>query len=189
MQFGQVLCTNSAVGPIIGERLGWENINKVDTIIASVAVLGLAIGSFAGGFLVKNGRRRIIIIMNIISIIGVGISLVMNFWAFLFGKLLWALAVGVLSTAGPLMVEENVPAEQVGFWALSTNFFIVMGIAVSDVLGLGLPKSNTPEVYTSDYWRIIYGSPIVNTVIVLICFIFIFRTDTIKYHITRKESE
>mmetsp|Transcript_13326 Transcript_13326/g.9404 ORF Transcript_13326/g.9404 Transcript_13326/m.9404 type:complete len:112 (-) Transcript_13326:1155-1490(-) len=111
MQFGQVLCTNSAVGPIIGERLEWQNTNKTDTIIASVSVLGLAIGSFAGGFMIKNGRRRILILMNIISIIAVSVQLILNFWAFLLGKLLWALAVGVLSTVGPVMVEENVPAE------------------------------------------------------------------------------
>mmetsp|Transcript_25425 Transcript_25425/g.17963 ORF Transcript_25425/g.17963 Transcript_25425/m.17963 type:complete len:88 (+) Transcript_25425:229-492(+) len=85
----------------------------------------MAIGSFAGGILVKGGRRRIMISMNIIAMIGVCITLVMNFWTILFGKLIWALAVGILSTAGPLMVDETVPEHQLGFWALSTNFFII----------------------------------------------------------------
>jgi len=110
-QFGTILVTNTAVGPILGERLGWENTDAADTYIASLTVFGMAIGSFAGGILVKGGRRRIIILMNLVGIVGVCITFIMNFWAILFGKFVWALAVGVLSTAGPLMVDETVPAE------------------------------------------------------------------------------
>lgn len=71
----------------------------------------MAIGSFAGGILVKGGRRRIVILLNLLAIVGVCITLIMNFWAILLGKFVWALAVGILSTAGPLMVDETVPAE------------------------------------------------------------------------------
>lgn len=57
------------------------------------------------------------------------------------------------------------------------------------LIGIGLPDSGTPEVYTSNYWRIVYGSPLVNQVIVLICFIFIYRTDSIRFLITKKRHE
>jgi len=99
------------VGPILGERLNWKNIDQYDTYIASLTVVGMAIGSFAGGMLVKSGRRKNMIIWNIVGACGIAVTLIMNFWAILFGKFIWSTAVGVLSTAGPLIVAETIPAD------------------------------------------------------------------------------
>mmetsp|Transcript_7461 Transcript_7461/g.9761 ORF Transcript_7461/g.9761 Transcript_7461/m.9761 type:complete len:140 (+) Transcript_7461:132-551(+) len=139
----------------------------------------MGIGSLVGGILVKGGRRKIMIVMNLIGAIGIGISLILDFWAILFGKFLWALAVGILSTAGPLMVSETIPAEEMSFWGTSSNFFIVLAISISYLWGLGLPQSGTPEVYTSNFWRVVYGYPLINISVVLICFIFVFRNDSL----------
>jgi len=57
------------------------------------------------------------------------------------------------------------------------------------LLGIGLPKEGTPEVYTSNYWRIIYGSPLLNQLIVLVCFIFVYRQDSIRFLVTQKKHE
>lgn len=167
------------MGPILGERLNWKNIDQYDSYIASLTVIGMAIGSFVGGMIVKSGRRKTMIIWNLIGACGIGVTLIMNFWAIFFGKFIWAIAVGVLSTAGPLMVAETIPADSMGLWGNSTNWFIVTGLFVTNMLGLGLPKPNTPEVYTSNYWRIVYASPLVNISIVVLSFIFAYKQDSL----------
>lgn len=187
MQFGQVLASNSAVGPILAERLNWENPNQYNTYIASLPILGMGIGCYTGGLLVKGGRRRIMILMNLIAAVGICISLVLDFWTILFGKFLWGLAVGVLATAGPLMIAETIPAEEMSFWGTSSNFFIVLAISITYAWGLGLPVAGTPEVYTSDFWRFVYGYPLINVSIVLVCFLFVYRNDSLQFLIEKKE--
>mmetsp|Transcript_111470 Transcript_111470/g.154045 ORF Transcript_111470/g.154045 Transcript_111470/m.154045 type:complete len:98 (+) Transcript_111470:451-744(+) len=74
-----------------------------------------------------------------------------------------------------------------GIWGNATNFYIVLGVFITNMLGLGLPKPDTPEVYTSDYWRVVYASPYVNQAIVILCFLFVYKEDSLKFLITKRE--
>ena len=64
------LAGNAQTTKVFEAKFGWDEYETIlyNTIISSSAIVGLAIGSFLGGPLIKIGRRRGAIIANIIGI-------------------------------------------------------------------------------------------------------------------------
>jgi len=55
---------------------------------------GIAIGSIVGGELISCGRRRTLFIMNFVILISAVLSVFLNFWSIVVGKLLLGVAAG-----------------------------------------------------------------------------------------------
>lgn len=78
-------------------------------MIGSSAVLGATIGSFSAGKIIAIGRRKSIIIFNLIAMIAVFGTLVLNFYTICFGRLVLGFSGGVFSVALARMIDETVP--------------------------------------------------------------------------------
>lgn len=79
-------------------------------MIGSSVVLGMTIGAVCGGLLMRIGRRRAVIIVNIIGVIGVAITITpLDYTRVLIGRLLLGLSVGLISSICPKMIEETLP--------------------------------------------------------------------------------
>ena len=111
-------------------------------MISSAAITGLVIGSFAAGPLLKAGRRKAIILMNVIACLGVIPTLFLNIWAILVGKFVFGLASGTIIVASSIYLNETVPVEKSSTFDFTTNFGVILGITICLSLGLGLPDAS-----------------------------------------------
>jgi len=189
IQFGFALAGNNAVGPYLADRDSWVKKNGSETAVAAIIAVGLGIGSFIGGFMVQLGRRKIIIIMNIVGAIGTAITLIDDFWIIFFGKAVFAFSTGVLLVAAPLMLEETIPVQAIGFYGAFTNMFVVFGLSIEMFMAGVLPTEGDSDFETSNLWRLIYSLNFIPQIISLIGFIFFVRTDSLKYHLEKEQHE
>lgn len=79
-------------------------------MIGSSLVLGMTIGAVCGGILMRIGRRRAVILVNIIGVTGCIITITpLDYTRILIGRFLLGLSVGLISSICPKMLEETIP--------------------------------------------------------------------------------
>ena len=79
------------------------------SLLNALAITGIAVGSFLGGTAIKYGRRRVIIVNDVIAIIGASVSLMKNYTAIVTGRFLVGFAAGMIISAAPKLLDETVP--------------------------------------------------------------------------------
>ena len=130
------------------------------------------------------GRRKTIIIFNVLSIIGLCTSLIEKLASIVIGKFIFGFSVGVLNVAGPKMLDETVPVELLGAFGIATNVYICFGIGLATLIGVGLPEDGDIEGYKQDtFWRVVYGFPIIFCTLQEIIFLFFLKEDSILFSI------
>ena len=155
MNFGFALCAVGESGVALEEQLNWgttkKERDKHKTFLGTVQVLGIAFGSVTGGGLLKYGKRKIILIMNLFNIAGCLMRIWPNFPLILIGSFIQGFAAGVHVSACPKIVDETVPyhVNDKGFGA-STNILANLAIMINMLLGFGLPKAeDIPHLKTT----------------------------------------
>lgn len=114
-----------------------------------MSVGGLVVGSFVVVPLLKRGRRKVIIYMNIIASFGIIATCFANIYALLIGKFVFGFASGALIVAGSIFQNESMPAER-GYWfGFTTNFGVIIGISLVLALGFGLPDPTADPIGAS----------------------------------------
>lgn len=104
----------------------------------------MAFGALVGGGLIKDGRKRIVVIFNAVGIIGCLISLVLNFPIMCIGRLIFGFASGVLVIATPKILDETIPAHLMdNGYGVSTNLAINSFVLVNLLLGIGMPTDQS----------------------------------------------
>jgi MFS family permease len=99
----------------------------------------MSLGSLGGGLVIPYGRRKTILVFNIISIISLCTTLILRIPAITIGKFVFGFSSGVINVAGPKMLEETVPEELLGAFGIATNAYICLGIGLATIVGAGLP--------------------------------------------------
>jgi hypothetical protein len=159
-------------------KFGWnENETKLyNSLMNAASCFGMGSGSLAGGFIIPIGRRKTIIYFNFLSIIATCLTLNLNIWSIIAGKLLYGFSSGVINIACPKMLDETVPLELIGGFGIATNTFICVGIFFGVALGMGLPEEGDIEAYAKDeYWRVMYGFPILFSVLLYFCLLNVLK--------------
>jgi len=104
-------CTNQ-LNDFFNLKYGWDTKKEQtlhQSIIGSVVVAGMAIGAFASGKLMPYGRRLTMIIVAAIGAIGSGLTLILNFYVFNFGRILVGFAAGAQGATVVRMITEYMP--------------------------------------------------------------------------------
>ena len=57
--------------------------------------MGLTVGALTGGKVIIIGRRKTMLLMNVVGIVGVAMTLIENLYMLLFGRVIYGLAIGV----------------------------------------------------------------------------------------------
>ena len=146
MQFGLALASTGPIVPALRYQLNWGNEREVFdfnvTILSTSALVGIALGNIFGGDFVKNGRRRTIIIFNILGAIATCFTLVLDFNSMCFGRMLFGFASGILSCASPKLLDETIPANLMdkGF-GTSTNIIINFAFFAVLIMAMGMPET------------------------------------------------
>ena len=117
-----------------------------NTVVSSTGIVGLIVGSFGAGLVVKEGRRKSIISMSVICVLGIVPTLFLNIWAILFGKFVYGVAASVMIVASSLYLQETVPAEKSATFDFTTNFGVILGITINLVMGLILPQDSEEQM-------------------------------------------
>jgi MFS family permease len=89
------------------------------------------IGSVIGAKLMSYGRRRAILIANVIGMVGSILSIVLNFEVILLGRFMFGICAGINVVTCPTLIEETIPTRLMdkGFGtstAIGINFMIML---------------------------------------------------------------
>ena len=101
--------------------------------------------------------------MNILLIIGSGLSLVDNMAFICVGKFLYGLSVGGFTVYAPNFINESVPIKHKGPFNSMLNAMIALGLLIPLPFGLWIPNDAVTHVDTfwiQQYWRVIWAFPI-----------------------------
>lgn len=103
------------------------------------------------------------------------------------GRIIWGYGVGVLSVNIGRYIEETVPEFLLGYfgpifpWAQTVGSFWVL------LMAAGLPDDKDPKLGDTNFWRVIFGIPMIVSLLSMIGLQFYVRYDSPKYLInTRK---
>ena len=184
---GFVITGNNEVGSILALQLNWDSPDVEgsaklwNTVISSSGIVGLIVGSFTAGFVVKAGRRKSIILMSIVAVAGIVPTLFLNVWAIIAGKFIYGLAASVIIVASSLYLQETIPAEKSAAFDFTTNFGVIFGITINLVLGLILPTDDAGKEADNVRWRIILALPLAFIAVQLVLWLLIFKLESLKY--------
>ena len=128
-------------------------------MIAFVEVFGITTGSFAANVCVQYGRRKTIIYSLLVILVTTCMTLVLNFWLIVIGKLIFSIACGLTLIATNVYINETIPRAQQSLFGNLINFGIVTGIFMQLAFGLAFPdiKEQPEEAKKTQLWRVAYG--------------------------------
>lgn len=143
------------------------------------------IGASIGGKMIRIGRLKVLYIASVIGMIGISLTMVMNIGVMLAGRILYGFATGLTSVAMPRYMEEVMPSGLIGLYGGLYCFSFAIAVFLAFLLAAGLPADklangdvNTEGLKASEFWRVIWGLPI-------LCFLI---QDTIAWLVCRSES-
>ena len=115
------LAGNSQTTYVFEAKFGWTEDETIlnNTLISSSGIIGLTVGSFLGGSLLKLGRRRAVLIGQLIAIVGAAICMGVNVPYLCVGRILVGIAAGVSNVTYGKFIMENMPQ------ALAAKFSLV----------------------------------------------------------------
>ena len=128
-------------------KLGWSLEDEVfySMIIDSSGIVGLIIGSLYGGILIKSGRRRAAIIMQIMTVISCMFTMIENVMYLSIGRFFLGVAGGCMNLIFAKIITENFPEKYANRLGFLTNFGIVVGTYVCFYLGDNILPSSEDE--------------------------------------------
>ena len=126
-----------------------------------------------------------VILFNIIAIVSCCFCLVKNIYLIYIGRIIYGFCTGVFTCATPKIIDDTIPAHVIDKgYGISTNLAINLYVMISMGLGLGMPDNDDEaSLKTTQFWRVIYGLPIVFNVLAIILNIFVHTEDSLRFHI------
>ena len=105
------LCGNTQTTTIFEAKMGWTKDETIfyNTMISSSAIVGLVVGSFAGGPMIKYGRRRGALIANALGIASAVFAMISSIPFLTVGRFCNGFAAGTYNVIYAKMILENLP--------------------------------------------------------------------------------
>ena len=103
-------------------------------------IVGLCAGAMFGGKIILIGRRKTMLLFNLVGIIGVTMTLIQQYWLLLLGRVIYGLAVGVESVCMPRYIEEYVPLRKYSLCIAIYAFSMNIGTLFALTSAILLPK-------------------------------------------------
>lgn len=163
--------------------------------VTSVVPLGAGAGALLTGKIASTvGRKKTMILTDIIALIGTILSLLPSPILLLIGRLVQGYSVGANSGIVPLYISEIAPVEAGGAMGTLNQFSITFGVLIAPVLGFALPTPDNDPGYVghtgNQVFRVILGVAAIFAILRLIGTLFIFNMETPAYLVSvGKDSE
>jgi len=131
-------------------RLEWtdDETLKWSVALTTLMVFGLMTGSLTSGCLMtKYSKWTLMMAMNIILILGAGLTLIDQIIIIVVGKFLCGYAVGGMSVYCPMTLNELVPIELKGTFCSTTQVFVGLGLLTVALFGLAIPENPAKDSF------------------------------------------
>lgn len=150
MQMGLGLTSWANVSMSFAAMYDWdkEDQKNFDVILTGVLVAGSGIGAYLSGSLMKFGKLRVILIMNLILIASILICMMNNILLICFGRFFWGFTYGVFTAVCGKYTFETCPMEYFGPLGGLCQLNISCGVFIMSLVGLGVP----PPPLDKDTW-------------------------------------
>jgi len=107
------------------------------------------------------GRLKVLDLAALVGMVGSGITLFLNIYVMLAGRILYGFALGLLVISWPRYMDEVLPPTQISFYGGIYAFSIAFGTITAFLMALGLPLDEDKEALKdTQFWRVIWGLPI-----------------------------
>ena len=159
--------------------------------MSTAAIFGLMIGSIGSKFATNWGRRRSILVSNLVIVIATAPSFFSsNFWMLLMSRFIIGIPAAVLVNASSLYQSEVIPAEWMARIGTNINLGIVLGIFFAYSFGLLLPAKDDIQAEKDDnLWRVSYSLQLIPVFISTIIWFTWLRTEPIQFLISKSEAQ
>lgn len=159
-----------------------ESTQVLTSVSSAILPIGCLFGGFASGFIgSKLGRKRTLILLDILGIIGAGIAVIGFTESYLVGRFILGFAVGGFSTVVPVYIQEFVPKNLAGKLGMTNFCCFSVGVVVSFVIGLPLEELGEHITSENSWWRLMTLFPCIVNVVQICLLVFWFKIDTPFY--------
>jgi len=152
------------------------------------------ISSLCAGMLLQYGKWRLIHLTNAVLIVASVLTMIDNITLQFIGRFFYGFAVGAFTVIVPKFINETSPHELKGPFGAISQLMVTFGIFLAALLGVAIPSQDpsTDEdasFYYLEYWRIVWGLPILLAILQSSLLFTLFRYDTPFYLKKRGEFE
>jgi len=128
---------NASCAPILIAQFGWdeEETKLYNSILSTVGLFGIMMGSIFGGQIITYGRRKAIFIMFFVMLVGVGLTLIQTFPTMVIGRFTTGAASSVYQMSNIKAVQETVPSKWRGVYGTTAGALISVGVFFITVIG------------------------------------------------------
>ncbi len=164
-----------------------EDKNMYLATISSMIPVGAIIGSIIQGKMAAiMGRRLTFIILNVISIVGLALTMIANTIPIIIGRLITGIAIGGYQMLVPVIIFEYIPPKYLGVASGITNLASNLGTITAFGLGINVPPSDRPDFV---WWRIVFAFSSIFVIFSLIILLTVFKYDTPIYLLKKNNRE
>ena len=145
--------------PSVSSALNWgDNSDTYIAIMSSLVPLGALFGALSSGVLSKSsGRRRSIIIADLITILASIITVIPYTYSFGLGRFLSGIAIGQFSVLCPLYVNEIAPQKITGRLGGLIQPFCCSGLITAFGFALLLPTGDYSSDPRNNLWIFMFA--------------------------------
>ena len=175
---------NANTHVIFRDKLGWDEDEAVlyNTIVSTAGVLGLFIGSFLGGLILKLGRRPTVIIAQALGIASALPSMIVNVPMLTIARLLCGTSAGIYNVVFGKLITETLPPQIMSQFCMAHNGLICVGFFVVFLMGAFLPDAEDLQANKDDeMWRIIWLGSAAIGVYQIIITLFVLKQEPVAY--------
>ena len=134
------------------------------TTATTLVPVGACFGALSGGFSEKLGRRKYLIIIDIVAIVGSVINCIPSTPTFMIGRFIGGITAGVSAAVAPLYNTEFTPNKMRGALGAVFQINLGFGILIAYIISL-------PILWLPDYWLIlVFAFPILPASIQMLMF-------------------
>ena len=143
-------------------------------------IFGMMTGSLTSGCLMtKFSKWTLLMAMDLILILGSGLTLIDHMAVITVGKFLVGITVGGFSVYCPMMLNELVPIELKGPFLSTAQVSIGLGVFAVALLGLAIPEKPAKDsFYVQEYWRWVWGFQIFLALVQMLLLLIVLKSDT-----------
>lgn len=173
--------------PSVSSALNWgEDSDTYIAVMSSLVPLGAMFGALSSGILSKSsGRRRSLLISDLITILASIITVIPNTYSFGIGRFLSGIAIGQYSVICPLYVNEISPQQITGRLSSLIQPFCCTGLICAFGFALLLPTNNYSEDPRNNLWIFMFAFQGVIASLQIIIFLVFFQKETAPWLISK----
>lgn len=162
----------------VAYTLGWgEQTTATISLCGAIMPAGGFLGGMASTVISnKYGRRKAIMIADLIGFLGSGITILPHTSMFVIGRFMSGIMVGLLSSVSSTYMSEISPSEIRGKTGSFFQLLRMIGLTTSYVLGLALPEQTSDPM--NNWWRFMFGYPAILNAIQGLLFLFVFKYES-----------